>query len=96
MRRLCSEVLDVTVLVSSLAALTHQKPEITPPDFSTVQVTDIFQKLVRILGRLKHCCVAPQGPHCASQAVCGRKNLSEPVRTCWQRWTLWVTTRCCL
>uniref|UniRef100_A0A3Q3WUW7 Uncharacterized protein n=1 Tax=Mola mola TaxID=94237 RepID=A0A3Q3WUW7_MOLML len=24
---------------------THQKPEITPPNFSTVQVTDIFQKL---------------------------------------------------
>lgn len=49
MRRLCSEALDVIVLVSSLTALTHQKPEITPPDFSTVQVTDIFQKLVRIL-----------------------------------------------
>lgn len=24
---------------------THQKPEVTPPNFSTVQVTDIFQKL---------------------------------------------------
>lgn len=30
-----------------LSAQTHQKPEITPPNFSTVQVTDIFQRLVR-------------------------------------------------
>lgn len=34
------------ITVSLLSALTHQKPEITPPSFSTVQVTDIFQKLV--------------------------------------------------
>lgn len=34
---------------SSVAALTQQNPEITPPDFSTVQVTDIFQKLVRTM-----------------------------------------------
>lgn len=31
----------------SVAALTQHNPEVTPPDFSTVQVTDIFQKLVR-------------------------------------------------
>lgn len=30
-----------------LSAQTHQKPEITMPNLSTVQVTDIFQKLVR-------------------------------------------------
>lgn len=34
--------------VSSVTALTQQNPEITPPDFSTVQVSDIFHKLVRI------------------------------------------------
>lgn len=29
-----------------LTAHTHQKPDITPTNFSTVQVTDIFQRLV--------------------------------------------------
>lgn len=29
------------------AAYTQQKPDITPPSFTTVQVSDIFQRLVR-------------------------------------------------
>ncbi|TWW58426.1 rhophilin-1 isoform X2 [Takifugu flavidus] len=36
---------DETAEAPEIQSLTHQKPEITPPDFSTVQVTDIFQKL---------------------------------------------------
>lgn len=45
---LSSRLLEVLTVWSSVTALTQQKPEITPPDFSTVQVTDIFHKLVRI------------------------------------------------
>lgn len=62
----------LTVCSSSVAALTQQSPEITPPDFSTVQVTDIFQKLVRTTpwlrphSRLLTCltcgCLLLQGP----------------------------------
>lgn len=76
-RRLCSEVLDLMVLVSSLTALTQQKPEITPPDFSTVQVADIFQKLVRVLQQSR------AGQHHRGHRVSpghqGGQNLSEPA-----------------
>lgn len=35
----------------TLTAHTHQKPDIIPPNFSAVQVTDTFQRLVRLKGR---------------------------------------------
>lgn len=67
---LSADVLQVLTVWSSVPALTRQKPEITPPDFSTVQVTDIFQKLVRIIARppqgggfcLTRGCLLLQGP----------------------------------
>ena len=40
-------VLGALTVWSCVPALSQHKPEITPPDFSSVQVTDIFQKLVR-------------------------------------------------
>uniref|UniRef100_A0A1A7WIA4 Rhophilin, Rho GTPase binding protein 1 n=3 Tax=Iconisemion striatum TaxID=60296 RepID=A0A1A7WIA4_9TELE len=36
---------DETAEAPEIQAQTHQKPEITSPNFSTVQVTDIFQRL---------------------------------------------------
>uniref|UniRef100_A0A8P4GCV4 Rhophilin Rho GTPase binding protein 1 n=1 Tax=Dicentrarchus labrax TaxID=13489 RepID=A0A8P4GCV4_DICLA len=36
---------DETAEAPEIQSQTHQKPDITPPNFSTVQVTDIFQRL---------------------------------------------------
>ncbi|XP_008336763.1 rhophilin-1 isoform X2 [Cynoglossus semilaevis] len=36
---------DETAEAPEIQSETHQKPDITPPEFSTVQVTDIFQRL---------------------------------------------------
>uniref|UniRef100_A0A671UTE4 Rhophilin Rho GTPase binding protein 1 n=1 Tax=Sparus aurata TaxID=8175 RepID=A0A671UTE4_SPAAU len=36
---------DETAEAPEIQSHTHQKPDITPPNFSSVQVTDIFQKL---------------------------------------------------
>lgn len=79
---LSSHVLEVVTLSSCVAALTHQKPEITPPDFSTVQVTDIFQKLVRIVARVRadhRCCWKERRPHLDGSLTCGWLLLQGPL-----------------
>ncbi|KAM3620365.1 uncharacterized protein V6R79_022159 [Siganus canaliculatus] len=46
---------DETAEAPEIQSQTQQKPDITPPNFSTVQVTDIFQRLVRhVRGKKKH------------------------------------------
>lgn len=62
--------LGVLTLRSSVAALTQQNPEITPPDFSTVQVSDIFQKLVRTWPRLLLLRVACRGVSPVAACCC--------------------------